>query len=370
MGNKSYSQIFVKDIENNMIIGRDVLGSNGEILLAEGFEINEGLRIRRLLNQHNILFVRILNEQTNKIKEDILREKDKISFDHFDNKELVKVVNKITENRESMKKSFDKFVKGEKVEKADMEEKITNTLNVFEAKMNVFQIMQSIKHLDDITYSHCHNVALVSYTIGRWMGLEEKDLQELALSGFLIDIGKIRIEKDLLNKVERLTNDEFVELKKHSTLSYEIIKDYEFIGDRVKDAVLLHHERMDGSGYPLGIKGEKIPMFAKIVAIADIYNALISDRPYRDKKTPFEAIKILETEYMEKLDTNILYIFLRRIASNYIGQKVLFNSGERGEIIFMPQHNLFRPVVKIYNSEDVIDLSKAQYKYLDIVEFT
>lgn len=365
MKKKLYSQIFVKDIENNMVIGRDVLGSNGEVLLAEGFQIKEAFKIKRLLNQHNVLFISIVREEA----EIVVQKKIQPTTSNSNNQELIKTINEFSENRKVMKESFDRFVRGEKVKKWEIEKEINNTLKVFKGNINIFQIMQSVKHLDDITYSHCHNVALVSYTIGRWLGLNEKDLQELALSGMLIDIGKIQIDDQLLNKKGTLTNDEFVELKKHSIFSHEIIKDYEFISDRVKDAVLLHHERMDGSGYPLGLKGDKIPLFARIIAIADVYNALISDRPYRDKKTPFEAIRILETEYMNKLDTNILYLFLRRVASNYIGQGVLLNNGENGEIVFIPKHNLFRPVIKMEKSEQILDLGHTQYKYLDIIEF-
>ncbi len=327
MEEKTYRQIFAKEVENGMILAKDVLNKNGEILLAKNFEITSAITIKRLLNQHGVLFVSILKEK------DMIPQKEAgTAIDSLKNEELAKITSEITENREVIKQSFDKLVKGEKVEREDIENKVKDTLEVFKKSTNILQIMQNVKYLDDITYSHCHNVALISYTIGRWLELKEEDLQELALAGMLTDIGKVEIDEKLLNKKEPLTNDEFWDLKNHTILSHEIIKEYDFISDRVKRAVLLHHERMDGSGYPLGLAGERIPLFARIIAIADIYDALISDRPYRGKKTPFEAIKILETEYITKLDTSILYLFLRRIASNYIGQRIVINSGEEGEI--------------------------------------
>ncbi len=372
MNKKSgYSQIFVKDIENGMVIAKDILGSNGEILLAEGFKINEAFKIKRSLNQHNVLFVSIVKEETEQVKKERLQTKEKVQIltSDINSQMLTKSINEFNENKMVLKESFNKFVKGQKIEQQEIEKGISDTLKLSKGNINVFQLMQSVKHLDDITYSHCHNVALVSYSIGQWLDLKENDLQELALSGMLIDIGKIQIDDKLLNKEGKLTNDEFLELKKHSIFSHEIIKGYEFISDRVKKAVLLHHERMDGSGDPLGLKGSKIPLFARIIAIADVYNALISDRPYRDKKTPFEAIRILETEYMDKLDANILYLFLRRVASNYIGQGVILNNGDKGEIIFIPKHNLFRPIIKLKNEEQILDLGHNQYEYLDVVEF-
>jgi len=365
------SQIFVKDIENGMVIAKDVLDSNGGLLLAEGFEIKEAFKIKRLLNQYNVLFASIIKEEIESIPNNQVHitEKTQLLVSDSNRQIPIKSINEFNENKEVLKESFDRFIKGEKIERHEVEKKINDTLNIFKGNINIFQLMQSVKHSDDITYSHCHNVALVSYSMGQWLGLDEKDLQELALSGMLIDIGKIQIDDKLLNKEGKLTNDEFLDLKKHSIFSHEIIKDYEFISDRVKSAVLCHHERMDGSGYPLGLKDDKISLFARIIAIADVYNALISHRPYRNKKTPFEAIRILETEYMDKLDANILYLFLHRVASNYIGQEVTLSSGDKGEIVFIPKHNLFRPIIKLKNQEQILDLSHSHNTHLDIVEF-
>lgn len=365
-----YRQVFVRDVESGMVLGKDVLSKNGEILLAKGIEITSAVTIRRLLNQHGVALITVEKEKTLPAIEEITYERQVIDpLEGIEDQEVIRVINEITENREVIKESFDKFVRGEKVEKKDIEKRIEDTLEVFKKSANIFQIMQNVKYLDDITYSHCHNVSLISYTIGRWLDLKENDLRDLALAGMLIDIGKVQIDQKLLNKKGQLTEDELWDLRNHSILSHEIIKDYDFISERVKRAVLLHHERMDGSGYPLGIKGDEIPLFARIIAVADVYNALTSDRPYRDKKTPFAAIKILETEYMGKLDTSILYLFLRRIASNYIGQRILLNNEQRGEIIFIPQHNIYRPIIKIQDSQEVIDLSEKQNMHLDIVEF-
>ncbi|HZK01847.1 MAG TPA: HD-GYP domain-containing protein [Anaerovoracaceae bacterium] len=371
MQKRLYRQVFVKDIKNGMIIGKDVLGSKGEILLARGFKITAAFTIRRLLNQHGVVLITILREEPQQSMQKSVNEAEKIDTAPYvmDDEELAKVIDKFSDNREAIKESFDKLVRGEKVEEQEIKEKIENTLKIFKENANVFQIMQNVKHSDDITYSHCHNVALISYTIGRWIGLNKADLEELVLSGMLADIGKVQIDQKLLNKKGELTNDEFVDLKKHSILSHETIKNYDFISDRVKKAVLHHHERVDGSGYPLGLAGKIIPLFARIVAIADVYNALVSDRPHRDKKTPFEAIKVLETEYMDKLDISILYMFLRRIASNYIGQNILLNDGTRGEIVFIPGYNIHRPVIKLQDGGQVIDLGKEENMHLDIVEF-
>lgn len=365
MGKKNYRQISVKNIEDDMIIASDIFDADGNRLLAKGFKIKSAFRVRRLLNQHNIWFVKVIRED----RDETSPINNTLEDEDTDIITLQKAAFQINENKEILKKSLNKFITGEDIKREEIEKIIKNTIKLFQNDVNVFQIMQRVKVLDDITYSHCQNVSLVSYSIGEWMELDDKDLDELALTGMLIDIGKTKVDTDVLNKKGQLGYDEFVEMKKHSIFSHEIIKEYDFISDRVKKAVLLHHERIDGSGYPLGLKGTNIPLFARIVAIADVYNALISHRPYRSKKTPFEAIRILETEYMDKLDTSILYLFLRKIAENYIGQNIILNNGERGEIVFIPKLNLSRPIIKIKKDNKILDLSKNENIVLDIVEF-
>lgn len=379
---KLYRQVFIRDIENGMVIAKDVLNSKGEILLAEGFKIVIAITIKRLLSQHGIVLVNVFREEVQPSVQEPTHDKtetDIISVDYDKtetdialgdiNKRLTKIVNRFNDSKEGIRESFDKFAKGEKIEESEIKEEIKGILEVFEGNVNVFQIMQNVKYLDDIVYSHCYNVSLISYTIGSWLELDGKDLKELALSGMLIDIGKTQIDEGLLNKKGALTKNEFKDLKEHSILGYEMIKDYDFISEKVKRAVLLHHERSDGSGYPLGLEGDGIPLFAKIVAIADVYNALVSDRPHRGKKTPFEAIKVLETEYMDKLDTGILYLFLRRIASNYIGQRILLSNYRRGEIVFIPKYNIHRPIIRLQENGEVIDLGDNQFTHLDVAEF-
>lgn len=367
---KLYRQVFIRDIENGMVIAKDVLNSKGEILLAKGFKVTTAIVIKRLLSQHGVMLVNIFREEIQPSVQKPIYDKaeTEIISDNI-NKGLTKIVDRFSDNKESIRESLDKFVKGEKIEESEIKEEVKEILKVFEGNVNVFQIMQNVKYLDDIVYSHCYNVALISYTIGSWLGLDKTDLKELTLCGMLIDIGKTRVDAELLNKKGTLTKNEFEDLKEHSVLGHEIIKDYDFISEEVKRAVLLHHERTDGSGYPLGLKGDGIPLFARIVAIADVYNALVSDRPHRGKRTPFEAIKVLETEYMDKLDTGILYLFLRRIASNYIGQRILLSNYRRGEIVFIPKYNIHRPIVRFQEDGQVIDLGDEQFMDLDIVEF-
>ena len=136
----------------------------------------------------------------------------------------------------------------------------------------------------DVIYRHGVNVAALSALLGKWIGLEKSQLNLLVYSAILHDFGKTKIDRDVLKKEAPLTKNEFNMIKTHANLGYKIIKEISFLDKAVSYGVLMHHERVDGSGYPLGLKGEAIHPFAKIIAIADVFDAINSDRGYKKKK--------------------------------------------------------------------------------------
>ncbi len=351
-------EIHISNLEKGMIIHREILNDAGVVLVPRGFVIRNLERFKDSLLTHDIHTVMAKPPE----------EKPEEEESHHALK-VKEFIESFDEKRKDLKNEFEKIIRGDDVQEEDLYYKIEDTLEVFEEDLNVFQLIQKIKDLDDITYAHAHNVTLIAHSIGRWLELEAEDLKNLSLAALLIDIGKIQIPQSLLNKKGELTKEEWQQLQGHAILSYELIKDYDFIDPSIKKAVLLHHEKIDGSGYPMGISGDEIPLFAKIIAIADIYSALTSKRPYRSKRTPFEAIKILETQYIGKVDTNILYLFLNRIGDYFIGQRVRLNTGESGEIVFIPKRNTYRPIIKLDNETALLDLSSPQNENIEINEF-
>lgn len=136
---------------------------------------------------------------------------------------------------------------------------------------------------DSYTYTHSINVALLSRLIGKWMKYGKNMQDSLMFAGLLHDIGKMKIDKNVLNKPDKLTDQEFEKIKQHSVYSYELLQLNKDIPLDVKVGILMHHERMDGSGYPYGVCNENINDIAKVLAIADSYDAMISERPYQKK---------------------------------------------------------------------------------------
>ncbi|WP_051530991.1 HD-GYP domain-containing protein [Clostridiisalibacter paucivorans] len=352
---KSYKVVFVSDLETDMVIGQDVFNEQGNILVPKGFTINSVYKIKNLLMSNSIQMVKIMEE--NEIEEDKTPDP------------VFKYVHNYAQKCEDIKDTFEKMVTGKNIQEEELNSKVEDTLTELNSNINIFQLMQKVKSMDDATFSHSHNVSLISYSIGQWLDLKDELLKELALSALLIDIGKIMVPKEILNKKGKVTEEEFEILKRHSTFSHQLIEKYSFINKRIENGILFHHERWDGSGYPMGLKGENIPLFARIIAVADVYNAITSKRPHRDKKTPFEAIKIMENNFLDKLDINILYTFLNKIGGLFIGQAIRLNNNKTGEIIFIPKRNIHRPVIKLDKDDTILDLNESKNKSLYIVDF-
>lgn len=221
---------------------------------------------------------------------------------------------------------------------------------------NIFDMLHSLRQYDDATFVHCVNVALISNTIGQWLKLSDKDLHLLTQAGLLHDIGKILIPETLITKPSSLTTDEYTIVKTHAEKGYEILKELN-ISEHIKNAALMHHERCDGSGYPLGLKADQIDPYAKIISIADVYDAMTSARVYRDALCPFVAISLFESEGLQKYDTNAIMTFLENIVNTYLLNRVRLSNGMEGDIIFINRKYLSRPTIRVGSS--YIDLSNT-----------
>lgn len=251
------------------------------------------------------------------------------------------------ENKEQLHSTFLQVQTGKNID-----DKIIDTIkeSFFEdlSSNNIIMgCVNIVKSLDEYTYAHSLNVAMISVLIGKWMGLSEHQVEELFSAGLLHDVGKYRVDQRIINKNGSLTKWEYNLVKKHAIEGYNIIKDNESLSDDIKEGVLCHHERIDGSGYPRELVGEEIHLYGRILAIADTYDAMISEKSYRKRQTPFEVMEAMLSESIDKLDTKILLTFLKNMADYYIGVYVTLNTGQVGEVVFIHPHCIYRPIVKV-----------------------
>jgi len=229
---------------------------------------------------------------------------------------------------------------------------------------DVLQCIRNTEEGEDYHVKHAINVAILSSIIGKWLNLDEESIYQISLAGFLHDIGKSQVNQSVLFKVDDLTDEEIEMMQEHAKLGYDVVKDNPTISREVLAAILFHHERSDGTGYPSGLSEDQTPLFARIIAVADVFDAVTSDKVYKKKVSSFKAFSIIKDEGFRGLDPNISEIFLRNIANYFINNRVRLNDGRIGNVVYINKYALNRPLIKVNN--DFIDLS-MDYS-IDIVE--
>jgi len=206
---------------------------------------------------------------------------------------------------------------------------------------------------DELTFSHCLNSALLAGVFGEWLSMNEQDKHTLILCGFYYDLGKLQLPYDLLWKPDKLTAEEFRIVQTHPVVGYAFIRNLE-INNHVKNAVIMHHERLDGSGYPYHLQGQQIDIFARYIAIIDAYIAMASPRSYRTAYTPLQILNIFE-EDMSKFDVELLMPIMKRIADAQIGTRVQTSDDKVWEVLIIHPNKFSRPILKNEKNE-VLDL--------------
>ncbi len=230
--------------------------------------------------------------------------------------------------------------------------------------IHIFDMLHNMRMYDDPTYTHCLNVALICNVFGSWIKMNEEDIKTLTLCGLLHDIGKLLIPEKIITKPAKLTIEEYDVIKTHSLEGYNAIKDLD-IDDHIKNAALMHHERCDGSGYPFGLKTNRIDRFARIVSIADVYDAMTSARVYRGPLCPFQVISIFEQEGLQKYDPEYILIFLGYIVNTYMHNRVKLSNGMEGDIVLINKMDLSKPMVQCGNH--YVDLSHEHGLYVEAI---
>lgn len=239
----------------------------------------------------------------------------------------------------------------------DTKKLLSQTLSIFDTNggdFNLFNMLHNLRTYDDDTYAHSVNVALICHVFSKWLKLSPEETEIATLAGLLHDIGKMKVPENIIHKPAKLTEAEYNVVKTHPTEGYRILQTLD-IDDRIRKAALMHHERCNGSGYPLGIIGNQIDPIAKLVAIVDVYEATTAPRIYRGPLSPFEVIELFQSEGIQKYDVLYIMTFLENIVSTYTHYGVILSDGTEGTIIFINKQDLSRPIVRAGNQ--FIDLT-------------
>lgn len=220
---------------------------------------------------------------------------------------------------------------------------------------NVYSNEQLIDYLynlmsteTQITYSHCFNCGLLCYIFASWCGFSDEELDTITVCGFLFDIGKTKVDDNLLWKPDKLTPEEFIQIQHHIHLGYELVKNRK-LPPHVVTVMIMHHERCDGSGYPAGLKEDRIDPYALIAAISDTYEAMTHPRAQRTALTPFQAIRVFEKQGFAKYGEKNTKIILKKIADMYVDRRVCLSTQAIARITEINEDNLSSPTVYFNN---------------------
>lgn len=350
--------IFIFDAVEGDIVSEDIYTPDGNILVKKGTVLDYSI-ISNISGNH-ILEIKVYDRESEQSFEDseIENNENEKYFDKIRKSAQYKQFKKTyDENIIDIKDGLNEVVANNAPIDTDM--LIEGTQQILSENKNslqIFDMLHSMRQFDDLTYVHCVNVALIASIIGKWLGYGEDDIKVLIISGILHDIGKLMIPNEILTKPGKLSSDEFKIMKQHVNLGYEKLKNQN-IDMRVKEACLLHHEKCDGTGYPFGLKSKDIPAVAKIIAVADVYDAMTAARVYRGALCPFEVIKIMYNDAFTKFDPAYILPFLKNVASSYIHNDVRLSDGRKGKVILINDNALHLPVVQC--GDEFVDLSRS-----------
>lgn len=227
-----------------------------------------------------------------------------------------------------------------------------------------------LKDKDDYTYMHSVAVCALMVSLARQLGLNDEQVRQAGLAGLLHDIGKMAIPLSILNKPGKLTDAEFEAIKNHPVEGHRMLLEGSGIGDVVLDVCLHHHEKMDGSGYPERLTDEQISLYAKMGAVCDVYDAITSNRPYKNGWEPAESLRKMAEWSKGHFDTAIFHAFVKSVGIYPIGSLVRLESDHLGVIVEQTTKSLLTPVVKVFFSiksnvripPEILDLSKPHCK--------
>ncbi len=234
------------------------------------------------------------------------------------------------------------FIEIEQVE--ELSESLFDSLPT-ENIANILQCISTPRPMDDDLERHCLNVSLLNGLMGKWLGYTDKDIETLIMAGLVHDIGKTRIPSEILNAPRKLTDEEFQIIKNHPVYSHSILKNNEKFCDDIVFAARYHHESYLGGGYPDNLCGDNIPIFARITAISDVFDAMVSKRSYKTSNGPFAILGQFSNGFFNNLDKRLLAIFIKNLPICYLGKSALFSDGTLGIIKHVMPNDIEYPIV-------------------------
>jgi len=327
-------QISLSEVIPGMLLARSILSNKGQVLLAAGIILTE--QYIRKLNKMNLetLFIQDANYADITIPEYLSLETQQ------------RALSILTATMEKVNKGGTFSVNAVSHVASDIVEELLTQNDV------VIHLTGIAIH-DDCTLSHSLNCSIYSALLARSCGFTIPQIKIITCGALLHDMGKIEIDKLILNKPSSLTDDEFTIMKQHPTLGFNLLTKKRLeLSSLVAHMAWQHHEKIDGTGYPRGLRGSKILSYARLLAITDVYDAITAHRPYRKAMNPEIAYNVILAGLGTAFDEDFGRVFLSKIALYTPGTQVLLSTGERAIVVSVPVNNPHRPKVRLISYAD------------------
>lgn len=350
------SRVSIHDLAPGMIVGRAVMTREGRILLESGARLTRAIIVSLHFWGIHSIYIEDGADRARGIPASA-------------NPPTAAFLSQYMETIDAVRGSFEHIRRFKEVPIMQMDELADQKVSLLIETVGVLDYLYDIRLHSDYTFQHSLNVAIIAGIVGKWRGCRGQELKHLIIAALLHDIGKLIIPSAVLDKPGKLSESEFELIKMHPREGYRLAKDADKLPDEVRLGILQHHERADGSGYPAGLAGDDIHAFAKVIAIADIYDAMTSDRTYRRRLTPLAALETIAEQMYEKLDTAVCITFLDNMKNHFTGNEVLLSNGQHAKIIILNNKDRFwtKPVVCAPNGE-LIDLQKEGLSVVDLIQ--
>ncbi len=326
--------VSIINCESGMVLAKTVFHESGRKLLGEGFELTNKI-IERLADQ-GVTHLYIQDKATedllveDSIPLEVRREATKTIHHHF---QIIQSGQKASMFESRMMKDFKRIL--------DM------LISEVKATKSLMNLLSHIQVHDHYVFSHSLNVTLYSIALGVKRGFSEKQLYEMGLGGLLHDIGKMLIPPEILHKPAKLTAEEFEFIKKHTEDGFDLLRKQADVPLLSAHCAFQHHEKWNGKGYPRGLKGEEIHLYARTMAVGDVFDALTTNRCYRGAMLPHEAMEIIYADTNTHFEQTAVERFRETIAIYPIGVTVKLNTGETAVVIGYNEHSPSRPLVRV-----------------------
>ena len=351
------------ELTPGMVIGKDVYTDSGLLVLNAGDPVTE--EAVKMLRSNKVNFVSI-REPEDAIEENDYLDSKELTYNAKlkENPEFKEFKKAFAEKAFELRKLYGDIISGNL--KEDLMVSSKRIVNSLQSSLKGTPVLDAVINADDsqdATFVHALDAALIATQLAKWLKFTPEEVEIAGVCGLLYDIGKVTIPSSILGSPRKLTDDQYDVVKQHPQSGYDILKKV-VDDDRILNATLQHHEKCDGSGYPNGLIGNEIDKYAKLITIVDAYDAITSQRAYRDDQSPFQVAEIYEMEGYQKYDTGYIMTFLDHMVRSHVGDWCMLSDGTRAKIVMINPRSLSRPVVA--DGERFIDLSKN--KTLTIVK--